>query len=343
MVGGESFMSPDFSEQVEEKISKRFDSAQDFFSICAYLAKTDPPSDFPLHGKIKLRSKINLAFQGEECIFEQGNVSESSGALPIVTVPFLTLAGVEGPLPWWVTEFILKDKDGGGDSLHLFLDILNRRFWELLYIKKLLSCSPFYWRAEFQIAEILREMPFGLVGTEGALINQFSIQHNRLPTKIWRYCFQNTAFLGYKSKLANLLSDAIGCDVKVIEHQAAILPIANSARFCIGMSTLASSNSAIGSRSMVCGGILIRIIVTDSSSLNTFISHESFELVMRLVSIFYGIGFPPINVTLHCLTDKGFSELSAICCRVGRGAMLKTDSGTSQIIGPIKISKVFNN
>ncbi len=60
-----------------------------------------------------------------------GDVSEPSSSEFVVG--FLTLAGWDGYLPEEVGQEIRWNTSGEGAAYHSFLDVLNRRFWELQY------------------------------------------------------------------------------------------------------------------------------------------------------------------------------------------------------------------
>jgi|GEM_PF-5955414 len=108
----------------------------DFGDLCAHLlihaqqlAMVD--GDFPLRNAVQMRSKIDNQFTYQEVTLESG-VSEIN--LPAMTLGFLTLAGMDGRISPEVVERIVWNEQGEGELLHEFLDLLNRRFWELQFL-----------------------------------------------------------------------------------------------------------------------------------------------------------------------------------------------------------------
>jgi hypothetical protein len=59
---------------------------------------------------------------------------DCSNGKPNYKINFLTLAGLDGPLPQWVSEKIQIEHLEGGKVLHRFLDIINRRFWDFYFL-----------------------------------------------------------------------------------------------------------------------------------------------------------------------------------------------------------------
>ncbi len=90
---------------------------------------SESSGDFPLRGKVHFRSSLNMGFPREDYLL----LRTDSDQEPLIEMAILTLAGPDGVLPKWVLEKILYEKENGGEDLHVFLDILNRRFWELFY------------------------------------------------------------------------------------------------------------------------------------------------------------------------------------------------------------------
>lgn len=78
-------------------------------------------------GDAVTRSSVNLSFRSDEVRV----VRKPQGGM-VVEVPFLTLGGSMGPLPLWVSELVIQRNDVEAKAFHEFLDIVNRRQWELL-------------------------------------------------------------------------------------------------------------------------------------------------------------------------------------------------------------------
>lgn len=335
---GVRFMFANDSSRGVEDFESIPSGCYDFFSICAQLARQEPPSDFPLHRAVNLRSEVVPVSPGEECRLEAVFSKEKSHEKYTLILSFMTLAGVSGPLPWWVTDHILRSKDDHGQSLHSFLDILNRRFWELLFLTARLASSPFFGASENKIDEILHQLPFGLVAADEELFDIGEESTDFFGHRIRSQCFENPSGTADFLTLVDLFSKIFKSELDVLQHRLVNLPIAPSSRLFVGKSVFGSNNAVIGSSAGSPLGLVFRIRISSADSLEFFCSSNALKNLAKLVRIYYGLCVPPVSVYLQCRAEDDFSKLGYPSCRIGSGAMINSMYLNSQIVGPLSLA-----
>lgn len=81
---------------------------------------------------VRLRGHLSLSFPPRDVMAMQ--LGEGEGARPSLDVAFLTLYGVDSPLPLHVTEALLREEEPEArQRVRDFLDIFNHRLLSLLY------------------------------------------------------------------------------------------------------------------------------------------------------------------------------------------------------------------
>lgn len=319
--------------------AKRFsahDCVYDFASVCeSFCANEDAAAGFPLRGRLRMQSLIAMGFSSVD--FHLDVQSSDNDPLPVMNIAFLTLAGAGGALPLWITEKIIHDTTGEGKALHRFLDLLNRRFWELLFLKNRLGGNPQYRFCSSHHALLFKELCFALVGLEhraDPLSTQCGVS---VLHKTMQHCWVAASGTGPHEALAALLSSACGCRVQVFGSQLVRLPVVGQSKLILGeYGRLSKSGSVIGTRALVMGGVLLRVAVPDAELVDQYLPSPDgacLKLLRRILAIFYGQSLPPVALSLQFFSDKRFSSLGGGRCRLGWGAMLSPLSPCSQIVG----------
>lgn len=213
--------------------------------------------DFPLRGPVSLRSNISLIFNDSDV--HDCEYGEKNGLL---WLNILTLAGVNGVLPLRLTEDILASKRRGGDSLHEFIDLLNRRFWELLFQSYRIGTRPQYGFHDHSAQELIRDLAQSYVGLQVTPTLKQTSPPPHYRTYLLRYCFHSRNGSGGSCGLAELLSQAISRLVTVSDWRACKLPVPE--RFQVrlgspGVPTLLGSKCILGRRMKVRRFLLIDV------------------------------------------------------------------------------------
>jgi len=97
--------------------------------------KADPFGETvsPLHEVVTVKSRVYLESMASD-IYSLENVADSSPyGPPILTVNFMGIAGIQGPLPFSYTEMIIQRGRNEDTSLRDFLDIFNHRLISILH------------------------------------------------------------------------------------------------------------------------------------------------------------------------------------------------------------------
>jgi len=83
------------------------------------------PDDEP----VRFRGQVALAFPPADVV----SLRENGGGPPVMTVAFMGLAGVQGPMPRAFTEEVLQQARAGDTAARDFLDLFNHRLLGLMY------------------------------------------------------------------------------------------------------------------------------------------------------------------------------------------------------------------
>lgn len=176
--------------------------------------------DFPLCGPLSLRSNISLAFNDRD--IHDCELGETKAKL---WLNILTLAGVNGVLPSRLTEDMLAAKRRGGDALHEFFDLLNRRFWELLFQSYRLGTRPQYGFNNHSAQVLIQGLAQCYVGLRDAPIQRQTITSPEYQGYFLRHCFHIGRGTGGPGGLAELLSRAVARPVTVSDWAACNIPV----------------------------------------------------------------------------------------------------------------------
>lgn len=310
---------------------------RDFASVCeSFCFAEDVADEFPLSGRLRLQSRIALGFPSDDFHLEKQKSDDANNGLPVIHISFLALAGASGPLPWWITEKIILDATGDGKALHRFLDLLNRRFWELLFLKDRLGSNPQYGSSNSQHALLLNELSFAFVGLEQTPDLLSGLGGGSVLHKTMQYCWSTSSGSGSHETLAVLLSKACGLAVEVRGFQLARLPVADQAKLVLGAyGRLSSLGSVIGNKALVLGSVELQVVLPGAELLNQYlpsVDGAHLKLLCRSLVIFYGQSLPQVALRLLYFSDNTFAKLGGERCRLSWGGMLSTNLPCSQMV-----------
>ena len=222
-----------------------------------YAGKHVSNPDFPLRGALTLRSNISLAFNSSDV--HDCELGEKKGRL---SLNIRTLAGVNGVLPTRLTEDILAAKRRGGDSLHEFFDLLNRRFWELLFQSYRIGTRPQYGFHDQFAQTLIQDMAQRYVGLRSTPTPGHTSTPPGYPNYLLRYCVHSRRGTGGPGGLAELLSQAIARPVTVRDWAACKLPVPERFQLRLGSPrapTLLGSQCILGRRTQVKRFLLVEL------------------------------------------------------------------------------------
>jgi len=193
-----------------------------FVEYCAFFLQRMPHdrsafTDFPLKGKLRLRSNISLSCGMGELrdinIRRVENKEETTLWLNI-----LTLGGNGGRLPFQISEDIQRERRHGGDALHQFLDLINRRFWELFFQSYRIGTRPQFGFNNPSARWLIHDLAKNTVGFGNTAMTK-DITATLHQGYLLRYCFNVGHGSGTSNALAELLSRGIERPVSIVEQQ----------------------------------------------------------------------------------------------------------------------------
>jgi predicted component of type VI protein secretion system len=288
-----------------------------------YAGGRDRNPDFPLRGTLSLRSNISLVFNDSE--IHDCELGERKGKL---WLNILTLAGVNGVLPSRLTEDILAAKRRGGESLHEFFDLLNRRFWELLFQSYRIGTRPQYGFHDHGAQGLIQDLAQSYVGLRGTPALAQTMTPPEYHAYLLRFCFHSRNGAGGLSGLAELLSQAISRPVTVRDWSTCKLPVPERYQMRLRSSsglTLLGGKCVLGRRTQVRRFLLIDVEfsacdwahfcpATGGWAIRALVGaiHVSLADRVAVIAANYKVRVPPINTV----------RLGQITCRLGWGACL---------------------
>lgn len=309
-----------------------------FNVLCSYLINSKPLNsnvDYPLLDLCRLRSNLGITYSNREFNYSLVKGCKDSRSEIMISMSVLTLAGADGVLPWWINEKIYDDLYEGGSELHQFLDRINRRFWELLFMTS--GCGhmrhiPFVREAQFTMMD---ELVFAIAG-----IPKFSLlpegQGNSEIIKTIRT-------LAYSSKnrkldeknLEKILEETCKRAVAVRRRKLIRVPIADKSKIHLGRcerSFLKRNNSILGNKSYIYSGLELEIFLHKYSEIIEYIPEpigKYFSAVKNAIQVFYGQNTPVLSFRINAPFDNELSRIGSRFCRLGWGASLSNDKDTS--------------
>lgn len=318
----------------------------DFVTLAARFAQSGGAVShaFPLRGKVRMRSNLTLSFQGAEvarCDKFGGKTPKAlgRGECPTLWLNILTLAGVGGALPLRVTEAAMRDGRAGGDALHAFLDILNYRFWELLFVLHCVSYrSPYGCGAEAGIRQMLQSAAAlsGVAQIPSWLLGRTSPQ---FPLIAGQYCFGGDSGVGSASMLGEFLTITVGNRVVVKEFQSTRITVPSRYRAGIGRKTQQLGRDSIlgATARMRCGVALILHLPESrqSSSFDSLLDRAKLDIAVTALSLIAADSLSVVKaqIRINTLEKDRTSILGGDSCRLAWGAILLGVLSATQLIG----------
>jgi predicted component of type VI protein secretion system len=310
-----------------------------FAALCAKLYAGDASkglsgigsAEFPLRGKVTLRSRIGTRFEPQDFAFHGLSPERGAGQLPLLEMSVLTLAGSDGPLPWWVAEKVEIERQTGGKALHQFLDLLNRRFWELLFMTAGMGHQPHISYANKRHYDLLDDLSFAVARLDrqpelAALPDGVAIVH-----AIRRLAWAAPGMRIDSDDLPAMLSRLCGQHVRLRKRWMLRLPIAQSCQIALGprdTGFLSRRRSVIGQRALVYGGLRLEVTLSEPGALPQFLllrnlaapNGQLLKLLVHVLKLFYSQSLPALALRIQCPWIPAMSALGAPECRLGCGA-----------------------
>lgn len=279
-------------------------------------------SDFPLRGPLSLRSNISLVFNDSD--IHDCELGDNKGKL---WLNILTLAGINGVLPIRLTEEILATKKQGGDSLHEFFDLLNRRFWELLFQSYRIGTRPQYGFHDHSAQRLIQDLAQSYVGIRSTPALGQTIAPSNYQAYLLRYRFHSRNGDGGNNGLVELLSQAIARPVTLSDWSTCKLPVPE--RYQMRLSLPASPSFLgkliLGRRTKLKRFLMVNIEITvrdlpnfypiaSGWAIRALLSalHTSLSNRVVILAANYKVLIRPIDTAL----------LGEVSCRLGWGAHL---------------------
>lgn len=252
---------------------------KDFGNLCAWLAASNRSanrveSEFPLYRRVHLRSNISLAQQGPEISPCKLSSRPKDGTIPTLNLNVLTLAGPGGPLPLHLTETMIYSRKSGGASMHAFLDLINRRFWELLLQSYRTGAKPqhgFNNRASRDLVFRLAEACAGFAPqVDDAQPSSPSLRRDYLLS----YCLHAGSGFGGERAFDELLHRTLGRSVSIKERIDSPIPVHEPSRAVLGSTAgrpLLGRNAVLGCRAFLRKQKLVTVYGIDAHEIGEFI------------------------------------------------------------------------
>ncbi len=329
---------------------KYSDLAQEtsFAALCAAICHvhgSEAQSDFPLRGRLRMRSQITPSFHPRDFSLEQeasAGIGKKS-TMPTARLAFLTLAGVGGALPWWISEKILWDRSGAGAALHAFLDLLNRRFWELLFLSQSVGSNPQYGFHNSYHAQLLSSLSHAIVGLGHDAIPSCANNKAAILHRVKQYCWGSGGGTSGVAALSELLTDACGSPVSLREHHPLCLPVGGQSQLFLGpgiRNRLSSITGVIGAKAWVFCALVVTVCLSNSDDLSDYLpplegdkeGGRRLNLLREILDVFYVQNLPPVMLQIEYLSGTSFSCLGSRDLRLGLGAALAGTGAVAQIV-----------
>ena len=315
-----------------------------FLSMASRLAESNGrqvhDQDFPLRNLIHIQSKIGSHFEPLEYRYSENEIQTDSGLVRRAKVFLLTLAGSDGLLPWWVGEKIELESHLGGKELHEFLDIINRRFWELLFVSSgvgHLAHIPF---SIYKQKNLIDSLTFSLANTEQQNDFSQSLINKSLMHSIRQLAWSSPGNIITGIPIENILSKEFGVIIKLRKRVLTKIPVSHRCLLTIGDSFsgfISRKSSVIGRNAIVYGGIEMQIVLNDSSQISDYTSlntNTSLQTILKVMQLIYAQVLPTLILRLCFESSKLFSRIGNKECRLGFGAMVSNlaESRTSLVV-----------
>lgn len=278
-----------------------------------------------------------MKFASREFSIEYPRASDAAAdELPTLRVAFLSLAGVAGTLPFALSERMLCDYSEGSKALHAFLDLLNRRFWELLFFAQGVNGNPQYALLDRRHARVLADISFAVTGLRDPVRPGEPGGGAPLLHRIQRNCFAAGNGVGDLVELGQLLSAMLGADIRLQQHLPFLLKVATSSRAMLSTGSAGARlarNAVAGLGAWVACAWVATVTASHPAQLKSFLpGNTAFQRLLEVLGIFWGHARPPLTLRLQSPTAASFSELGCPDLVLGWGARIASRCPASQII-----------
>lgn len=275
---------------------------------------------FPLRGHLAPVSDPSLGYQTRSIALEKA-AGSAKGAPTRIRMGLYRLIGADGPLPLSLSEMILTEKASGGNELHAFLDMLNLRIWELMFLRDVSGHDPRYIGFSSPHAHWLDQLTYAMAQIR--IPEQFGA-----APKLHRTVLQQGFIAGRKGGDATNLSAVMGallqCKVSVKRNTPLRLPVAT--RTAIGRRTPArlGGGASLGAKTWVASGtdVVLRLNTAPESP-------AAFELLLKraghCVELLFGALAPLAKVSIEAPPSSTSARLGQAGHRLGRLASLGRD------------------
>ena len=303
-------------------------SRSGFVALSAWLVRKLAPnaganSEFPLRGSISLRSNISLVFADREvhaCSLAHGRST--------LWLNVLTLGGINGVLPLRMTEDILAAARHGGESLHEFLDLLNRRFWELLFQSYRIGTRPQFGFQDTSARRMVQELAAGYVGLRNTSTPEYFTGSGNYKQYLVRYGFHAGRGSGGQAAVAELLSHTIGAPVVLSDRIACKMPVPRRFQAKLGNSAdgpRLGNSSILGGKASIHQKLLMDACVpaTELASFYPLPGGHSMRALLSALNMALAGRIAAVAARYKVLCDRAqVAGLGQATCRLAWGAAL---------------------
>lgn len=302
-------------------------------AICGEHAPTAMESGFPLRGRIRLKSHVGLAFEASDF-----SLSSTPDGPPTLRLAFLTLAGIGGPLPIGLSERLLWSRgSAGGEAFHEFLDLINRRFWELLLLAQAAGSNAHYVLLDRQRTRYLENLMCSFTGLERCFSPPFQTAGIATQRHLDQMCVEMSTGTGDARQIATFLQQVLGSDISIREHQPVRLPISESSIVRLGRRDVRDvvKGQVLGRRGWVACALQVCIHMALPDQLAGFLplaSGDKLKLLKQMLTIRHSPHMPPWSLLLRVPASERQSQLGSSNLRLGWGARLGSKLPASQLV-----------
>ncbi len=293
----------------------------DLAGLCSWLASSERSAngcepEFPLYKRAVLRSNISLAQEGSEISPCELSSPSGAGTIPTLFFNILTLAGPAGPLPLQLSDTMTAGRKSGGGALHAFLDLINRRFWELLLQSYRTGARPqhgFNHQASRALVFRLAEACAGFdpMAEDAAPPSPLGRPY------LLSYSFQTSSGFGGELGFDELLQRTLGRPLSIEGDMARPVPVAASCFASLGRAGGRRSlgrGAILGCRAFVRRQMRITVHGVDADELEQFVPGDDARALRATRD--------SLNLALRGRVDP-FTLRSMVGCRhAGGGARL---------------------
>lgn len=278
-----------------------------------------------------------MRFASHEFSIEYPRVRDDAGvALPTLRVAFLSLAGIGGALPLMLSERILHEYNEGGKALHAFLDLLNRRFWELLFLAQGIGGNPQYAFLDSSHVELLSCTSFAIAGLSDKLrlgSTPIDVPHLAL---IERYCVEAGSGWGHLRELEQLLTQMLDAEVQLKQYEPIRLKVISSSLTVLGAGPSSGGlarSAVLGLNAWVPCAWNVTVRVSSHEKVRDFLpGMPIFRRLHKILGVILGNARAPLRLHLQSPTGPSRSQLGATDMLLGWGARLWGKEPCIQII-----------